>query len=206
MIKYMINEIFWSAQGEGAMAGYPSIFIRLAGCSLKCDYCDTKNSWLEGKLLSESEILEKVEIYLKEYPESRIVLTGGEPLEQDLFSLVEKLKKMDLFVSIETNGVNYQKLNIDWWTVSPKDVADFEINDNLKEFVSEIKLVVNPNLTINVIKRIRKIGNNFPIFLQPQFFDTGKYGNTYDLYKKCQRSGIKNILVGFQLHRIYDID
>ncbi len=206
MIRYKINEIFWSAQGEGSRAGHPSVFIRLSGCTLQCDYCDTKNSWLEGNIMSVSEIIERVAVKLNEFPESQIVITGGEPLEQDLSALVDKLKKENLFISIETNGINFQELDINWWTISPKDKSNFKINESLKRYINEVKLIVNSNLTLDVIRKIRENGYKFPIFLQPQFYDPGKYEKTFDFYKKCQESGEKNIILGYQLHRFYNIE
>ncbi len=44
-----INEIFWSAQGEGLRSGVPSVFVRLAGCTLGCPYCDTRRAWERGR-------------------------------------------------------------------------------------------------------------------------------------------------------------
>lgn len=156
--------------------------------------------------MSVAEIINRVAVKLNEFPESQIVITGGEPLEQDLSPLTDKLKKMDLFISIETNGVNFQELDINWWTVSPKDKSNFKINESLKRYINEVKLIVNSSLTLNVIKKIRENGDNFPIFLQPQFYDPEKYEKTFDFYRKCQESGEKNIILGYQLHRFYNIE
>jgi organic radical activating enzyme len=201
----LITEIFWSIQGEGLRIGMPSIFLRLSGCSLKCSNCDTKNSWQNGIYKDVCEIISEIDEYGKRYPESQVVITGGEPLEQDLIDVVKDLKSKDYFISIETNGVNFQDLEIDWWTISPKDVNDYYINENLFKRISEIKLIVNKNLNINIIKKIRKIGSNFPIFLQPDFYDKNKYKNTFSLFQKCQENGIKNVRLGIQVHKIFNM-
>lgn len=201
----LITEIFWSIQGEGLRTGMPSIFLRLSGCSLKCSNCDTKNSWQNGIYKDVYEIISEIDEYGKRYPESQVVITGGEPLEQDLIDVVKDLKSKDYFISIETNGVNFQDLEIDWWTISPKDVNDYYINENLFNRISEIKLIVNKNLNIDIIKKIRKISSNFPIFLQPDFYDKNKYKNTFFLFRRCQENGIKNIRLGIQVHKIFNM-
>ena len=201
----LINEIFWSIQGEGLRTGIPSIFLRLSGCSLKCSNCDTKASWNEGIFKSVDDIVSEIDEYGNKYPDSQVVITGGEPLEQDLSDVVKCIKNKNYFISIETNGVNFQDLDIDWWTVSPKDMKNYYINKNLFKRINEIKLIVNENLDTDVIKKIRKIGNNFPIFLHPDFYDKNKYMNAFLLFRKCQENGIKDIRLGIQVHKIFNI-
>ncbi|MCP5102925.1 MAG: 7-carboxy-7-deazaguanine synthase QueE [bacterium] len=200
-----INEIFWSFQGEGLRAGFPSIFLRLAGCHLRCDYCDTKDAWKSGRWMPLSEILEELDKQKKRYPASQVVLTGGEPMEQDLVEIVEALKQKEFFVAIETNGVEFTDLPIDWWTVSPKDVAGYAIHQQLERRIDEIKLIVNENLNIEVIKGIREIGDHFPIFLQPNSMDNYRFEATFDLFERCQKEGIKDVRPGIQLHKIYSV-
>jgi len=201
-----INEIFISAQGEGNRVGIPSVFIRLSGCSAGCPYCDSKNSWNEGFVLEESEIVKRVVGYKKLYKNFQIVITGGEPFEQRIDLLVDLLKKENFFIAVETNGKNFYSTKIDWYAISPKDVYDYEINNGFIDKINEIKLIVNENLSLSVIKNIRNINGNFPIYLQPDFYNTEKYKNTFLFYNECIKSGIKNIRLGFQLHRLYGIE
>jgi len=201
----VVNEIFWSVQGEGCRIGIPSIFLRLSGCTLQCPYCDSQNAWKEGEKMEIQEIVSRIKKLKKKYPQSQVVITGGEPLEQDLSELVNKLNQQKYFLSIETNGIYFQDLSINWWTLSPKDLGDYFISAPMEERISEIKLIVNNNLDIGIIKRIREIRGDFPIFLQPDFYDKDKYSNTYKLHEKCQKSGIKNIRLGIQLHNIFNI-
>lgn len=200
-----INEIFWSFQGEGLRAGVPSIFLRLAGCQIKCPYCDTKYAWDRGRSMPLPEILDEIDKQKKKYPASQVVITGGEPLEQDLAELVDSLKKKDFFIAIETNGVEYADLAIDWWTVSPKDVTGYVVNKGLEKRIDEIKLIVNEILTVEVIKKIRDIGDYFPIFLQPDSNDKHKYDNTFYLFEQCQLAGISDVRPGIQLHKVYSV-
>ncbi|MGE5708196.1 MAG: radical SAM protein, partial [Bacteroidota bacterium] len=60
-MNYSIHEVFTSIQGEGSLLGIPSTFVRLAGCNLRCEWCDTQFAWEAGKNLSLPSILEKIE-------------------------------------------------------------------------------------------------------------------------------------------------
>ena len=98
-----IAEIFHSIQGEGLLAGAPSIFIRTSGCNLRCHWCDTPYaSWKpEGPEMSVEEILKK----LTEWNCDHVVLTGGEPMiAPDLPELATVLKKQNKHITIETAG------------------------------------------------------------------------------------------------------
>ena len=98
-----IAEIFHSIQGEGLLAGVPSIFIRTSGCNLRCHWCDTPYaSWKpEGQEMSVEEILKE----LTEWNCDHVVLTGGEPMiAPDLPELAAVLKKQKNHITIETAG------------------------------------------------------------------------------------------------------
>lgn len=200
-----VNEIFWSFQGEGLRAGFPSIFLRLSGCSLGCEYCDQKDAWEAGIWMPIPEIIDQLDNQRKRYPQSQVVITGGEPLEQDLDELVAALKDRGYYLSIETNGSEYAELPIDWWTVSPKDVASYDIHEGMRNQIDEVKLIVNENLTLNVIREIRAMGDYFPIFLQPDSTDLHRFDSTFYLFERCQEAGIKDVRPGIQLHKIYSV-
>lgn len=113
-----INEIFYSLQGEGHYTGTPAIFIRLAQCNLKCDFCDTLHEpFVE---MTEDEILKAIE----EFPANHVVLTGGEPTLQLTETLLDLLHQQGKYIQIETNGSYKLKegivSKIDWITCSPK--------------------------------------------------------------------------------------
>ena len=99
--SYKVNDIFYSIEGEGKWAGYPTIFIRMSGCNLDCLYCD--ENFDNYTRMSAEEITEKI----KEYPAKRVRITGGEPMLQDLTELMEYLYFKYDHVAIETNGTRY---------------------------------------------------------------------------------------------------
>lgn len=204
-MRVRISDIFWSVQGEGLNSGMPSIFLRLAGCSEHCPYCDTKESWETGKEMPADKLIFAVDQFKREYPDSMVVITGGEPLEQDLRILVFGLNKKGYKIAIETNGLHFQDLAIDWWTVSPKENNHYFIHEKLRPRLNEIKLVVTPSLTLDVIQKIRRVRDDLPIFLQPDFFDQYKYQSTFSLFQQCQQQGIPHLRLGLQLHKVYTI-
>ena len=115
-----INEIFYSIQGEGHYAGTPAVFVRFAGCNLRCPFCDTEfESFTE---MTEDEIVAAV----LRYPACHVILTGGEPTLQLTTSLLEKLNGEECrrIVHIETNGTHELPDGpIHWVTCSPKNAA-----------------------------------------------------------------------------------
>jgi len=115
-----IAEIFHSIQGEGLLAGVPSIFIRTSGCNLRCHWCDTPYaSWKpEGPEMSIEEILKK----LTEWNCDHVVLTGGEPMiAPDLPELATALKKQKKHITIETAGtILPNSISCDLASISPK--------------------------------------------------------------------------------------
>ena len=115
-----IAEIFHSIQGEGLLAGVPSIFIRTSGCNLRCHWCDTPYaSWKpEGPEMSIEEILKKI----SGWDCNHIVLTGGEPMiAPDLPELATALKKQKKHITIETAGTILPNgIPCDLASISPK--------------------------------------------------------------------------------------
>ncbi len=96
-----ITEIFYSLQGETTLVGLPTIFIRLTGCPLRCQYCDTAYAFHGGKVLSLATILQSVQQYNTRY----ITVTGGEPLAQPAcLDLLVQLCDAGYVVSLETSG------------------------------------------------------------------------------------------------------
>ncbi len=96
-----ITEIFLSLQGEANTVGYPTVFVRLTGCPLRCQYCDSAYAFSGGQIETLADILDQV----AGYNVSRVTVTGGEPLAQPgVFALMTALVDRQFSVSLETSG------------------------------------------------------------------------------------------------------
>ena len=113
---YRVNDIFYSLQGEGHNTGRAAVFVRLAGCNLRCPFCDTEfDSFRE--MTGEDIVTE-----MGRYPARFAVLTGGEPTLQVDEAFVDLLHQHGFEVSMESNGTRPAPTNLDWLTVSPKSL------------------------------------------------------------------------------------
>jgi 7-carboxy-7-deazaguanine synthase len=114
-----ISEIFYSIQGEGKLAGVPSAFIRLAGCDLRCLWCDTTYALHahQGKDLAIEAVLQQIALYDTPY----VVVTGGEPLiSPQLPQLLHALKQQNKHITLETSATQYRPVTADLISISPK--------------------------------------------------------------------------------------
>ena len=114
-----IAEIFYSIQGEGMLAGVPSVFVRTSGCNLRCTWCDTPyTSW---KPEGEDKMLGTLLADVRRHWATHVVVTGGEPMiQEDIVTLTQRLKDFDLHVTIETAGTVFQPVACDLMSISPK--------------------------------------------------------------------------------------
>jgi organic radical activating enzyme len=200
-----ISEIFSSIAGEGLRSGEPTIFLRLAGCNLRCAFCDTKFSWQGGREYSEEKIMKIVERIHGRFPTDWICLTGGEPLLQDVGSIVKKLKRVGFRIHIETNGTIYRPLRVDWLTLSPKP-RKYGFAQELAAKTNEVKLVVSKELNLEVIQNLRKkFPVQIPILLQPQSNRKWSMEMGIKLLKQTLNLGLKNIKISVQIHKIYGL-
>ncbi|QYJ99912.1 7-carboxy-7-deazaguanine synthase QueE [Shewanella psychrotolerans] len=138
-MKYPVNEVFETIQGEGVYTGVPAIFVRLQGCPVGCSWCDTKHTWetltenrvdpdlviqIDGEIGRWSELDAKeliAQLVAKGFTAKHIVITGGEPCIYDLRPLTQALSEQGYQCQIETSGT-FEVLcdPRTWVTVSPK--------------------------------------------------------------------------------------
>ncbi len=115
----LIAEVFHSIQGEGRLAGVPSVFVRTSGCNLRCWFCDTPyTSWQpEGEERPPGDLFEEVTGFDCE----QVVITGGEPmLVKDVVPLTQRLRAAGHHITIETAGTADLPVAADLMSISPK--------------------------------------------------------------------------------------
>ena len=202
----LINEIFYSIQGESLYNGLPCVFVRLTGCNLRCSYCDTRYAYEEGMEMELAEILQKVATYCCPL----IEITGGEPLLQDDTPLlISELLEKGYEVMMETNGTFdisivdkrcIKIVDIKCPTSGENDKNDLE---NLKRLnqKDQVKFVIGSREDYEYAKNITKlISPELPeknILFSPVF---GKIA-----YAKLARWILEdnlNIRLHLQLHKI----
>ena len=133
-----ITEIFYSLQGEAREVGIPTVFIRLTGCPLRCNYCDTAYAFKGNNPQSIDQIIEEISKYNTRY----ICVTGGEPMAQsNCLALLDILIKKNYKVSMETSGsIDISKVNKDVSIVMDlKTPSSTEQHQNRYENVSLLK-------------------------------------------------------------------
>ena len=114
-----IAEIFYSIQGEGSLAGVPSVFVRTSGCNLRCAWCDTPyTSWRpEGDDWALERVLREVD----QHPARHVVVTGGEPMiAREIVELTHILRERGKHITIETAGTVFAPVACDLMSISPK--------------------------------------------------------------------------------------
>ena len=153
-----VKEVFYSLQGEGGRQGAASIFIRLSGCNLKCDFCDTDFSG--GEDMSCEQLLSQI----SQHPCKWIVWTGGEPTLQLTDNCLLFFKQAGFMQAIESNGHKPLSTLLDYTVVSPKGTTAYAANINAR--VNEIRLPVSQNCNIPPIESLPQAEHYFlsPIF------------------------------------------
>ncbi|UCD29935.1 MAG: 4Fe-4S cluster-binding domain-containing protein [Planctomycetota bacterium] len=145
MKTYMVNEIFFSLQGEGVRAGTPNLFLRFLGCNVECQpnthgfECDT--DYTDGQPLRLDEIISMLRGV---DPNCKwVVLTGGEPALQVDRELIDGLHDVGYQLAIETNGTIELPDGLDFITVSPK-VAEDQIRQRTADEVKYVRVYGQP--------------------------------------------------------------
>ena len=145
---YELVEIFESLQGEGRNMGRPCVFVRFAGCNLKCPWCDTDVT----KRFSAS--LDELLAELGQYKAKSVILTGGEPtMQKEMPELVAALKKSGYWIGVETNGTNDADWLgfVDYVACSPKRGASVRLVE-----ADEVRVVAEDEATADFCRKVRR--------------------------------------------------
>ncbi|MBU7024196.1 MAG: radical SAM protein [Theionarchaea archaeon] len=209
-----VSEIFLSLNGEGILMGVPTLFIRLSGCNLRCTWCDTTYAWNPGTVQSvdqiKKEVLEKDNGYCQ-----WVLITGGEPLIQDVFPLVDALKPY-YKIAIETNGSLYQEVlhYMDFISADIKPpssgnpTTDMKILTRIIDAISkrggQLKAVIADREDYTFICTLaRDLDITVPLVLQP-CWGSLTYDHLCSLYLESPLP-VKSIRILTQLHKIGSI-
>ncbi len=137
--RLRITEIFYSLQGESRTSGYTTVFIRLTGCPLRCDYCDTTYAFKGGEWFSFDKILTEVKKYNTKY----VTVTGGEPLAQKkCINLLQLLCDEGYDVSLETSGA-FDISAVDKRVSRVMDLKTPASKEEAKNYYKNIKLLTS---------------------------------------------------------------
>ncbi len=167
-----IKNIFKTIQGEGPLAGVPAIFIRLGGCNLACNFCDTEFEDFTKKSIGQI-IAEVNKFSLNSKAERKInlvVITGGEPFRQSIELLCEKLIEQQYQIQIETNGTLFRPLPNEVLIIcSPKVTGKnySYIREDLLPKISALKFLIAKN--IKEYSHTAEVGQtryNIPVYVQ----------------------------------------
>ncbi len=198
----IVNEIFYSLQGEGFLAGIPSVFIRLAGCPLSCSYCDTvyARGYNDGEELTIEQITKEV----KTHPVRHVVITGGEPLVQEdmserqgLRDLLALLENRGKHITIETAGIKFlPDLPCDLMSISPKPPIKESLNELRKliqNYDYQLKFVISNEQDLSQAEELlNELGeyDRDRVMLMPQAATRRQYLKTAPIVAEmCKQTG-----------------
>ena len=197
MIKIKVSEIFTSFQGEGPYIGTPATFLRLYGCNLNCEWCDTDISTYE--MLSVDDVAEILMTQMEFNNINLLVITGGEPTLQmeEIKRLIKELPD-DIKIQLETNGSIFEYLPEIEYVISPKEDKEKVFENYYKYENVFFKFVITSKEDIDEVISIKnKYGYDKTIWLQGEF---SKDALMADLIRE-NFPRLENIKLSVQTHK-----
>ena len=169
--KLPVVEEFFSLQGEGFHTGKAAYFIRLGGCDIGCNWCDSRFSWNPSlhPMIETKAIINRV----IESGADSVVVTGGEPLMWTLDLLCDGLKNKNISTYIETSGAYPLSGTWDWICLSPK--KNMPPSVEICKIADELKVIIQENSDFEWAEKYHgMVGSGCRLFLQPEWsrFDT----------------------------------
>lgn len=179
-----ILEHFYSVQGEGFNSGRAAYFIRLCGCDVRCGWCDSAASWKFG---AGEDIREELLVgHVLASGAKVAVITGGEPLAQDLTVITRRLKECGIEVWLETSGTQPFSGEFDWVCLSPKKFK--EPLDEAFIRADEVKVVIGCDEDfLWAEKCAAKAGEHCQLLLQPEWNVEASMMSKIVEYVKCNQ-------------------
>jgi 7-carboxy-7-deazaguanine synthase len=206
-----VKSVFPTLQGEGPYTGAPSVFVRLGGCNLACTFCDTEFEDYSEMPLSDllSGVKKKSVNEKGERVRDLVVITGGEPLRQNIAPLCEALLAEGFKVQIETNGTLFRPLpdGVDI-VCSPKNTGGgyFPVRDDLLSRVSAFKFIISSHdEKYNHVGDVGQEKFATPVYVQPMDeYDDAR--NAENLALALRLGSEYGYLLSLQTHKILGIE
>lgn len=200
-----VQEVFATLQGEGPYAGWPAIFVRLGGCNLACEFCDTEfESFTPTSLDQLLESIERTAIHNCKF----IVITGGEPLRQNIEPLCISLLEKGFKIQIETNGTLYRDLPdaVDI-ICSPKVTGGqyHPVRPDLLARVNAFKFIIaDDSSPYRDIAEVGQSQHAAPVYVQPM--DMGdREKNARNTARAAMLAQTRGYRLSLQMHKILGI-
>ena len=197
MIKIKVSEIFTSFQGEGPYVGTPATFLRLYGCNLNCEWCDTDISTYE--MLSVDDVAEILITQMEFNNIETLIITGGEPTLQmeEVKRLIEELPD-DIRIQMETNGSLFEYIPEVEFVISPKEDKEKVFENYYKYDNVFFKFVITSQEDIDEVISLKdKYGYDKTIWLQGEFSQDGEMA---DLIRE-NFPRLENVKLSVQTHK-----
>lgn len=221
-LRIVKSSPFLTFQGEGPYVGHPAVFIRLHGCHLACTFCDTEFSDPEDPTVTIHEIVDRV-LFIKRLNKgfsnsqhNLVVITGGEPMRQNILPLCEMLLVNGFRVQIETAG--------SFWIDGINEVADIIVSPKtgmvhpmIREKATAFKYIINAGTQIlngvpcgdtqgrGQVKMFAGPRADCPVYLSPMD-EQDDEKNKKNMARVAQLSDQYGYIIGVQMHKLYGVD
>ena len=203
-----IQEIFPTLQGEGPFVGQGAIFIRLGGCNLKCNFCDTEFD--NFKNFSLAEILQKVVEFSKnsqgKVVRKLVVITGGEPMRQPIEKLCQELISLNFLVQIETNGTIFRELPHQVKIICSPKISNHQyhfLRPNILSRIDALKFIISASNQdyFEVAEVGQSSREGIAIYVQPmdEYDEKKNQNNLQKCLDLCLQNGY---FLSLQIHKI----
>jgi 7-carboxy-7-deazaguanine synthase len=205
-----VQEIFATLQGEGPYVGWPSVFLRLGGCNLACDFCDTEFESFSARRLD--DILSDIRMLANNETGARVrrlvVITGGEPLRQNLAPLCEALLQEGFKVQIETNGTLFQALPEAVEIICSPKISGGKyhtLHPDLLTRITALKFIVRATVgDYHAVAEVGQLERNIPVYVQPmdEYDEARNQANRAHALHLAQTKGYR---LSLQTHKLLEI-
>jgi len=200
-----VQEIFPTLQGEGPYVGWPAVFLRLGGCNLACEFCDTE--FENFKEMSLEDVISEIEQKSNEQ-QKLIVITGGEPLRQNIVPLCTMLVAMGHHVQIETNGTIYRELPEGVDIICSPKVTNGKyhpVREDLLARIDAFKFIISED--DSAYRDVAEVGQSVhgtPVYVQPMDMHD-KEQNARNTARAAELAQSQGYRLSLQIHKILGI-